>query len=163
MSDTNWQESPGRKALIEELLKDVPVLQPVVFSPEERMAQAKRLVELEQQNASLTRQLAESEASRERMRKTLQYIATSCPINDEPLASHFNNKAKEALKDEPPSAALKALLEPVREAVESITEYWNGCPESAVDAIEHAQEKAQSTLKAISGEGNTYPKYHEPL
>jgi hypothetical protein len=42
----------------------------------------------------------------------------------------------------------------MRDALIFITEYWNGNPDSAVDAIEEAISTAREALGIVDGEGN---------
>ncbi len=45
--------------------------------------------------------------------------------------------------------ALRAKLEVAKAALQGIVEYWNGAPESAVDAIETVADRAHNCLASL--------------
>lgn len=68
-------------------------------------------------------------------------------------------KAKEAVAE---LTRLKAENERLRGVLESIVDYWNGSPESAVNAIEEVEFRASSALNWGASAGDVGSLYVEP-
>lgn len=69
----------------------------------------------------------------------IEMVAKSLGVPDEPHQGRYERILEAA-------EMLVAHMQVARDRLTSITEYWNGAPESAEDAIEHAEHEAHMAL-----------------